>query len=255
MTTRGSQLEVRARSVGRQHRMGGSRPRTPRSQHVPRYLPLLLWQASFQYNTRRSGDSYADFYGTAATSSPELCHDKCTPYVAAAFASYVPRSSPTANDAECHCVGVLSTSSTLAQATASTLCRRQWCATEALNAPCHQRAHRSCIYASLCLPTRPPAVATVTYRYIPLRSDTHRYIFAHAATGRSPHSPPPHSPNSCITVPLVAARPLRPRSRGSNGRATMPLSSILGRWSATGWTQVVLSASSTHSQLKTGMPG
>ena len=96
---------------------------------------MLSWQASFQYNTQRSGDSYADFYGTAATSSAELCHDKCTPYVAAAFASYVPRSSPTTNDAECHCVGVTSTSSTLAGATVSTLCRRQWCASEALNAP------------------------------------------------------------------------------------------------------------------------
>ena len=152
MTTRGSQLEVRGQSVGSRLLISTARvvhaPCARRSFHVHR-SPPLLWQASFQYNTRRSGDSYAAFYGSAATSSPELCHDKCTPYVAAAFASYVPRSSPTANDAECHCVGVLSTSSTLAQATASTLCRRQWCAIEALNAPCHQRARRSCIYASL----------------------------------------------------------------------------------------------------------
>jgi len=82
-------------------------------------------EASFEANTELIGDSYANFSGDAATKAPELCHDKCTPYLpGASFSSYVPQSSPGANDAECHCVGVSSVSSARAGATVATLCRR-----------------------------------------------------------------------------------------------------------------------------------
>jgi hypothetical protein len=95
----------------------------------------LVWQASFQTNTQRTGDVYAEFHGAAAASSPELCHDKCVPYVIAAYSSYVPRSSPAANDAQCRCVGITSTSLTLAGATVATLCRRAWCAIRSESPP------------------------------------------------------------------------------------------------------------------------
>ena len=233
MTTSGSQLEVRDRSVGRQHRMGGSS--SPHAAFLARstFSPsLVAGQLPVQHPAQRRFIRRLLRNGRHKFSRavPRQMHAVCgrgVRVVRATKLTHRQRRRVPLRWSSFHLFDACASDCFDALST-TVVCNRS---SERSLPPTRTQILHLCITrARICLRTQLPAVA-----------------------GRSPHPPPPHSP--AVTVRIVAARPLRPRSRGSNGRAIGPISSIRGRWPATGWTQAVLSASSTQSQLKTGMPG